>query len=157
MTIPLKPVIPISDETLAAAEAIAPILGLVAPSITVDLYGFHYIQKNCHDLARLSGWWAEYDNMPEQYRKHFIAGKLALVHSEVSEGLEGFRKNLMDDHLPHRSMLEVELADAVIRIFDIAGALDLDIGGAAIEKLAYNQQRADHKPEARAAEGGKSL
>jgi hypothetical protein len=32
-----------------------------------------------------------------------------------------------------------------------------DLAGAIMEKLAYNQQRADHKPEARAAEGGKSF
>lgn len=29
------------------------------------------------------------------------------------------------------------------------------LAGAVIEKLAYNQQRADHKPENRYAEGGK--
>jgi NTP pyrophosphatase (non-canonical NTP hydrolase) len=62
----------------------------------------------------------------------------------------------MDDHLPLRSMLEVELADAVIRIADLAGALDLDLGGAIAEKLAYNAKRADHNPENRAAAGGKA-
>ena len=66
------------------------------------------------------------------------------------------RKGLMDDKLPHRSMLEVELADAVIRIADLAGALDLDLGGAVAEKMAFNAQRADHKPENRLAAGGKA-
>lgn len=80
---------------------------------------------------------------------------LALVHSEVSEALEGHRKGLMDDKLPHRSMFEVELADTIIRIFDIAGGFGLDLGGAYVEKMAYNAQRADHKREARLAEGGK--
>lgn len=50
-----------------------------------------------------------------------------------------------------------ELADTIIRIMDLAGALQLDVAGAIIEKLAYNQQRPDHKKEAREAEGGKSL
>jgi NTP pyrophosphatase (non-canonical NTP hydrolase) len=54
-------------------------------------------------------------------------------------------------------MIEVELADAVIRIADLAGALELDLGSAIAEKMAYNAQRADHKPEARAAAGGKSF
>ena len=54
-------------------------------------------------------------------------------------------------------MIEVELADAIIRILDIAGALDLDVGGALIEKFNYNQTRADHKPENRNAPGGKSV
>lgn len=89
--------------------------------------------------------------------KYVIPTKLALVHSEVSEALEGFRKSLNDDHLPDRPMIEVELADAIIRILDIAGALDLDVGGALIEKFNYNQTRADHKPENRNAPGGKSV
>lgn len=80
---------------------------------------------------------------------------LCLIHSEISEALEGHRKGLMDDHLPNRKMFEVELADAVIRIMDLAGALNIDIGGALVEKLLYNIDRADHKPENRADPGGK--
>jgi hypothetical protein len=71
--------------------------------------------------------------------------------------MEGARKGLMDDKLPHRPMLEVELADAVIRIFDMAGGLHLDLGGAIAEKLAYNASRADHKPENRIKPGGKTF
>ena len=62
----------------------------------------------------------------------------------------------MDDKLPHRSMIEVELADAVIRIADLAGALNLDLGGAVQEKLEFNRHRPDHKLENRIAEGGKA-
>ncbi len=40
--------------------------------------------------------------------------------------MEGERKDLMDDKLPHRKMAEVELADALIRIFDYAGAYGYD-------------------------------
>jgi hypothetical protein len=54
-------------------------------------------------------------------------------------------------------MLEVELADAVIRIFDMAGGLGLDVGGAIAEKLVYNGKRADHKPENRRDVGGKKF
>jgi hypothetical protein len=68
-----------------------------------------------------------------------------------------FRKDLMDDHLPHRKMAEVELADAVIRICDLAGLKGYDLGGAIEEKLAYNLQRADHKLENREKEGGKQF
>ena len=80
-----------------------------------------------------------------------IGELLCLVHSEISEAMEGARKGLMDDKLPHRPMLEVELADAVIRCFDMAGGLQLDLAGAIAEKLAFNAQRADHKIENRAA------
>lgn len=78
-----------------------------------------------------------------------------LMVSELSECMEGERKSLPDDKLPHRSMAEVELADCLIRIFDYAGGFGYDIGGAFEEKMAYNAQRADHKPEERLKEGGK--
>jgi hypothetical protein len=80
---------------------------------------------------------------------------LCLIHSEISECMEGERKDLMDDKLPHRKMAEVELADALIRIFDYAGAFGYDIEGAVAEKRAYNAFRADHKAEARLAGNGK--
>lgn len=80
---------------------------------------------------------------------------IALCHSELSEALEGHRKDLMDTHLPDRKMVEVELADCLIRIFDIAGALGMDIEGAYQEKMAYNAVRADHKTENRIKPGGK--
>lgn len=80
---------------------------------------------------------------------------LMLIVSELAEAMEGHRKDLMDDHLPTRKMFEVELADAAIRLFDLAGAHGLDLEGAYREKLAYNAARADHKPENRKAAGGK--
>lgn len=80
---------------------------------------------------------------------------LCLIHSEISEAMEGERKGLMDDKLPHRKMAEVELADALIRIFDYAGAFGYDLQGAFEEKMAFNASREDHKHEARAIAGGK--
>ena len=80
---------------------------------------------------------------------------LMLIVSEVAEAMEGERKSLMDDKLPHRPMAEVELADALIRIFDYAKGFGYDLGGAVVEKLQYNTTRHDHTAEARLAEGGK--
>ena len=99
-------------------------------------------------------WWV--DIHTGEPLKRNVGEMLCLVHSEISEGMEGHRKGLMDDKLPHRSMLEVELADAVIRIFDIAAGLGLDLGGAYVEKMAFNQVRKDHQVEARLAPGGKA-
>ena len=110
------------------------------------------LQTECHGASSRAGWWKNTDIKD----RHVVPAKLCLIHSEVSEAMEGHRKSLMDDKLPHRPMVEVELADAAIRIFDLAGALGLDLGGAIAEKIAYNADRADHKPEARAAAGGKA-
>lgn len=82
---------------------------------------------------------------------------LMLIVSEIAEAMEGERKDLMDDKLPHRLMAEVELADALIRIFDYAGAYGYDLEGAYQEKREYNANRADHKAEARRAAGGKKF
>ena len=114
---------------------------------------FSDIQDTCHAAAVNTGWWMGVD-VEDAF---VVPAKLALIHSEVSEALEGYRKSLMDDHLPHRRMIEVELADAVIRILDLSGALNLDIEGAILEKLAYNSLRADHKLENRAKGGGKKF
>jgi NTP pyrophosphatase (non-canonical NTP hydrolase) len=98
-------------------------------------------------------WWHDI-NTGERLNRN-VGELLALVHSEISEALEGHRKNLPDDKLPHRKMFEVELADAVIRIFDICEGMDLDLEGAYREKMAYNKVRSDHKVENRLKENGK--
>ena len=108
--------------------------------------------EKCHGAAVAAGWWT-----PERAANPFaFSNALMLAVSELAEAMEGDRKSIMDDHLPHRPMREVELADAVIRICDLAGAFGLDLGGAIAEKLAYNASRADHKPENRAKAGGKA-
>lgn len=80
---------------------------------------------------------------------------LMLIVSEVSECMEGERKSLMDDKLPHRKMAEVELADILIRVFDYAGAYGYDLDGAVAEKRAFNAKRKDHQAEARLTTHGK--
>lgn len=123
------------------------------------------LQKEIHDSNAVAGWWTDLTsgtNLVEEARngtrlgKAIVAEKLCLIHSEVSEAMEGARKNLPDDKLPHRPMLEVELADAVIRILDLCGALSLDLDGAIMEKRQYNAKREDHKIENRKAVGGKA-
>jgi len=110
----------------------------------------------CHDAAKAAGWWNDSDPNTSRANPLHFSNKLCLIHSEISEAMEGDRKKLKDDKLPHREMREVELADAVIRIFDLAGGYGMDLAGAIVEKLQYNAQRQDHKPETRAAVGGKT-
>lgn len=135
----------------------APRRPLMGDALTVYT-GIAQAQSLCHALADRSGWWSNLDTgAPIDPHDPLVFGqKIALIHSEVSEAMEGHRKSLMDDHLPHRRMVEVELADLLIRVFDTAGAMRLDLAGAMIEKLAYNQERADHKLENRRSENGKA-
>lgn len=98
-------------------------------------------------------WWVDIHTGEPLERN--VGELLMLCVSELAEAMEGHRKNLMDDKLPHRKMFEVEIADTMIRLFDLAGGLDLDIAGAITEKLEYNANRADHKIENRLKDNGK--
>jgi len=100
-------------------------------------------------------WWQ--DTETGQPLKRNKGELLALIHSEIYEALEGERKGLMDDKLPHRRMAEVELADALIRILDYAAGFGYDLQGAFTDKMSYNAQREDHKHEARRIAGGKQF
>lgn len=119
--------------------------------------------KEIHENNVKAGWWTNLETGEDlrsavgEKPKRNVPEMLCLVHSEVSEAMEGFRKNLMDDKLPHRTMLEVELADAVIRICDMCGGLGLDLEGAINEKLAFNKVREDHQLNSRLSENGKKF
>lgn len=104
------------------------------------------------------GWWNCPTTGESLLNNPYVIGtKLMLVVTEIAEATEGYRKNLMDDKLHHRAMVEVELADALIRILDLAGALRCDLGGAIEEKRTFNAVRPDHKKENRVKENGKKF
>jgi NTP pyrophosphatase (non-canonical NTP hydrolase) len=108
-----------------------------------------------HASSVAAGWY--HNPVTREPLDRNVPEMLALIHSEISEALEGVRKDLMDDKLPHRKAVETELADALIRIFDLAGFLELDVAAAVIEKGRFNRIREDHKIENRAKEGGKKF
>lgn len=125
----------------------------IFPEFVDGIYGLENLQKIVR--AANEQWWLDLKTgEPLQRNKGEL---LCLIHSEVSECLEGVRRNLMDDKLPHRSMEEVELADAVIRILDYCGGFGLDLAGAVAEKLAFNLRRKDHSREERLSENGKKV
>ena len=110
-------------------------------------------RDTCHSANKK--WWQNIDTgEPLKRNKGEL---LALIHSEISECLEGERKDLMDDKIPTRKMAEVELADTLIRIFDYAGGFGYDLQGAFEDKMKFNATREDHKHEARRISGGKQF
>lgn len=130
-------------------------------------FGLTELTHMCHGASYSAGWWKDLNSGIDlrdevrngtRFGKALVAEKLVLIHSEISEAMEGARKNLKDDKLPQHSMLMTELADAVIRIADLVGALGQeDFAQILLEKLAFNRVRPDHKIENRIADGGKAF
>jgi len=104
-----------------------------------------------HGLNRT--WW--HDPATGEPIERNVGEMLMLCVSELAEAMEGHRKNLMDDKLPQYKQFDVEIADTFIRLFDLCGGLNIPITEIVYAKLAYNMNRADHKPENRLQPGGK--
>lgn len=81
--------------------------------------------KEIHELAIKKGWWEKERSVPEL---------LCLVHSEVSEALEAYREG-------KRLNFAEELADVIIRVFDMAYAFEIDLEEAIQKKHEYNKSR----------------
>lgn len=103
--------------------------------------GWAAFSKQVYAIGKASGF---YDT-PAKAKKFNHEQKLLLMVSELVEGFEGTRgapwPGIPDDKLTHRPMLEVELADTVIRIMNYATHCGLDVSGAIIEKAKFNKTR----------------
>ena len=107
-----------------------------------------------------AGWWTDPNTGEDLHGKRNVPEMLMLIVSEVSEAMEAYRKSLMDDKLPHRPGLRVELADAVIRILYLVGSEQNEqhpFGLIVQEKRDFNAKREDHKLENRLKAGGKKF
>ena len=70
--------------------------------------------------------------------------RMGLIHAELSEALEAVRAGGFEAPSEHGltcSAVEEELADAIIRIMDLAATHDLDLASAIVEKAKFNRAR----------------
>jgi hypothetical protein len=113
---------------------------------------FNVLAKRAYENARKKGWWDERDALIDLTREYApeltifaekaIAGmSVALVHSEISEALEGLREDSYDDKIPEFTSEEAEYADAIIRIADRAAAKGLRVAEALVAKMKMNKTR----------------
>jgi NTP pyrophosphatase (non-canonical NTP hydrolase) len=68
--------------------------------------------------------------------------RIALIHSELSEALEGLRHgNPASDHIPLFNSAEEELVDVIIRVMDIAEVRGWRVAQAVLAKIEFNECR----------------
>lgn len=83
------------------------------------------LQAEIHNNAVAHGWWDNERPIPET---------LCLIHSEVSEALEAYRKGDFEN-------FREELADVVIRILDACGGYKIDLEYEILKKHEFNKKR----------------
>ena len=86
--------------------------------------------RHAGETAIAKGWW---DNS----NSRTFGDLIALIHSEVSEALEEYRK--YGD--PNHEAVAEEFADILIRIGDLCHHYDIDLGTATHKKLMKNKIR----------------
>lgn len=113
------------------------------------------LQRRAHEAAVDKGWWDDCLMQGKYPHPLEISNKINLIHAEVSESTEELRKGHCcyemytdegrpagEDGEPEKPEgLVVELADAVIRIFDLCGKMGWDLEGAILAKMDYNKTR----------------
>lgn len=98
----------------------------------IDLV-FSVLGREILETKRTNGWVCTAPVDWEQDETQ-IPADLCLIHSEVSEALEAFRK---DDR---QGFIE-EMADVIIRVVGLTAGLEMDLAEAVLLKLAKNRVR----------------
>ncbi len=107
---------------------------------------------DAHARAIRKGWWEltimEGGDGSALLAPFNLPERIALIHSEASEALESYRRDeplvwfrVKEDGTQKPEGLAIELADVVIRVADLCGAMNIDLDKAILLKSAYNETR----------------
>lgn len=116
------------------------------------IWSFNILSKLNHQRMVEKGFWDDRKaiveackgvspELAEAAQRAVDCQQIALMHSELSEAVEGMRHNSMDDKIPEFTSIEAEIADVFIRGFDYAGGRGLRIAEAIIAKMNMNTGR----------------
>ncbi len=145
------------------------VMDLVISELSEASEGFH---QNAHDDKLTDRPMAEVELADAAIRLHDLLGAekiefhfvrpaystqpisfndyLMEVVNDMSFALEGYRKT-------DREKYAFGLLNATAKVYDIGRIFCFDVNEALEAKLAYNKNRADHKPENRLKDGGKKI
>lgn len=99
---------------------------------------FNRIQRIVHKNAIDKGFWNDTDAKQTGH----VLGKLMLIVSEIAEAGEAARSYYpLSDKINDYGNFEEELADAIIRIMDLAERMGVQVSEAVIAKMQYNTNR----------------
>lgn len=92
-----------------------------------DIIGsLDHLVEVCHTASRDAGWYTDIQTGKPLMRN--VPEMLMLTVSEVAEAGAGWDDGDMDRHLPAYPAVAVELADTLIRLFDLAGYNGVPLG-----------------------------
>jgi NTP pyrophosphatase (non-canonical NTP hydrolase) len=99
------------------------------------VWAFNRVSEKLAADSAAKGFGDHFDN------ELYVPTKLGLVVTEIAEGIEAHRADVMSDHLSGTPGLHEEMADAVIRLMTLGAELGIDLGQTIINKMQFNQSR----------------